>query len=552
MIRAGYIVLTVLGAVSTLCGCAAEHSMSHDWADSWRDDATSEASELVLRSPSLECPERPLGTADEGAHFGRAVAVGDFNGDGSADLAVGAPDEDIGPNTFFQRAGAVYVFRGFPSGDTWQDPGGASHERVDFMPWERLRRHDLGTLGAKAYDTLGQALATGDFNGDGYDDLAMGAPGANSPVGDWTGRVYIGWGSPGGLTEFDDISPSVAGILPTGLDGFGSALATGDLDGDGRDDLAIGAPGTDNGGGIHAGHVRLMLGSDDGLVAWTGVHQEMPHAAVTPAGAGTGVPLGTHEHLDYFGASLAIGDLDDDGREDLVVGAPTDKEGGPYSGAVYVFQSAAEGMRGWGRLDQTGMDTNEAGDYFGHAVAIGNFKTGSPYNHEIIVGAPYEDIEGEGIITNVGRIYAFENVGGTITGMYGLYQTGVSDNTVGDMFGYSLLAYKMLASHWMLLVSSPGDNRDGKTNVGEVLPFLPTSAGPIDGGGGNPTEFTWMHGDVAQQHLGRAMAIGGPSNTIVLGHDRDDLESGGVWYKPTTVGDDHVYQDSFNLPASCE
>ncbi len=543
MIRTTFITATALVAMAVLASPAAAQLTRDD------DDGRSEI-DPVFENPSLDCPTEPLGTVEDDERFGRAVAVGDFNGNGYADLAVGAPRLDAG-GFWFTDAGAVFIYHGFPSGASWEDPAGGVHERVDFMPWERLNQYDVNNDGPKKDDFLGQALVSGDFNGDGYDDLAMGAPGMDSPVGILTGMVFIGWGSANGLTDFERIAPSDAGILPTGIDQFGAALATGDFDGDGRDDLAIGSPGYQNGDGINAGHVRLMLGSDDGLVAWTGVHQEMPQTAVTPAGAGTGLPLGTHEYFDGFGASLAIGDLDDDGRDDLVVGTPSDQEGAAPSGAVYVFQSAAEGMRGWARLDQTGMDANEAGDAFGYSVAIGNFKTGSPYTNEIIVGAPAEDIE-EANIINTGRIYAFENQGGVITGLYGLYQTGVSDNTAYDAFGHALLAYKMLGSHWMLLVSAPGDNRNGNTNAGEVLPFYPTGSGPTDAGGGNPGESTWIYGDEAYQYMGRSMAVGGPSNTIVIGHDRNASESGGVWYKRTNESVDHLYQDSMNLPASCE
>ncbi len=483
----------------------------------------------------------PLEKPEEGDHFGRAVAVGDFDGDGYADLAAGAPHESSG--YFFQQTGVVLVFRGFPSGSTFTDPANNEHERVEFVRWQKLSRWQFGTQPAKTNDWFGHALAVGDFDGDGFDDLAIGAPGANSPIGDMTGRVFVAYGSSNGLGEFDDISPSDAGILPTGEDMFGWALAVGDLDGDELDDLAIGAPQTLH-GDEYAGHVSLMRGSDDGLVNWTGVNQAAPHTAVTPAGIGTGEPLGTHETYDAFGRSLAIGDLDDDGRDDLVVGAPGDREGGPFSGAVYVFQSAPEGMRGWARLDQTGLDANEEGDGFGWSVAIGNFKSGSPYAHEIIVGAPFEDVEGGP--QQVGRIYAFENDGGELAGLSALFQTGVSDNGAGDMFGYTLLAYKRLAYNWLLLVAAPGDNRNGLSNVGEVLPFGPTEVGPTDLGAGNPTDSTYFYGDHAEAHLGRSMAIGGPSNTLVIGHDEDESESGGVWYKPHNSGHENIYQDTMN------
>ncbi|MGI0006003.1 MAG: FG-GAP repeat protein, partial [Nitrososphaera sp.] len=167
----------------------------------------------------------------------------DFNGDGYGDLAVGVPNESINGKA---NAGSVNVVYGSASGIS-----------ATATPDQRFFQDLAGIEGvSKLDDKLGTDVATADFNGDGYDDLAAGAPGDDygSPA---TGSVNVIYGSSGGLSAtavradqiwtgsspglndivLADCSPPAIPDLP--IQGFGKALAAGDFNGDGYDDLAI-------------------------------------------------------------------------------------------------------------------------------------------------------------------------------------------------------------------------------------------------------------------------------------------------------------------------
>jgi disulfide bond formation protein DsbB len=191
-----------------------------------------------------------LGAAEANDSFGDALARGDFNGDGEEDLAVGVPFEDIDG---ISGAGAVNVLYGSGSGLT----------DVGDQLWHQDTPGIQGT--AEAFDDFGRALASGDFNGDGVEDLAVGVRFENIDGITNAGAVNVLYGSGGGLTDVGDQlwhqdSPGILGAAESS-DLFGRALASGDFDGDGADDLAVGVPGEDIDGTLSAGAVNVLYGT---------------------------------------------------------------------------------------------------------------------------------------------------------------------------------------------------------------------------------------------------------------------------------------------------
>ncbi len=189
-------------------------------------------------APDLaDAAARILGTSTT-AHLGASLAaVGDLDGDGLADLAIGVPGADDGA----ANSGAVYVYLDPPSGDL--DSGDA----------------DARIAGEDASDQAGAAIAgPGDFDGDGTPDLAIGAERQGS-VAAYGGAVYVVLGPPSGATSLASAHARIQGT--SSYDYAGAAVAAaGDPDWDGRADLLIGAPGFD-GGSTDSGAAWLVLAS---------------------------------------------------------------------------------------------------------------------------------------------------------------------------------------------------------------------------------------------------------------------------------------------------
>ncbi len=256
-----------------------------------------------------------------GDELGTGLAVGDLDGDGLMDLALGAPSDD----TAGTNVGILYAVGGGLSGDLTMP---ADADVAVSGPTGIIAGY-AGT--AFSRPELGTVLASGDFDGDGYTDVAVSAPGEDSE-GVNAGAVYLQFGGPsiisGGLSgSFDSYDVVFTG--EAGSDQFGRALHFGDVDGDGDDDLFVGAPFYDTTGSgalSNAGRVYLF----DGDSSWSGAYDAATYNSLTVSGSATS---------DELGWGIVSGDVDSDGDLDVAIGAPFNDDGASDAGAVYGFVS---------------------------------------------------------------------------------------------------------------------------------------------------------------------------------------------------------------------
>jgi hypothetical protein len=252
------------------------------------------------------------GAVEEGDQFGSSLAAGDFNNNGFADLAAGAPFEAVGNAG---GAGAVSVLYGSAGGLT--ATGGRLFTQVAGRP-------EIG-------DQFGSSLAAGDFNNNGFDDLAAAAPDEAVGSAQGAGAVSIIPGSAGGLTATGGQLFTQVGGTVEAQDLFGFGLAAGDFNNDGFADLAAGAPWERVGSLGLAGAVSVIPGSAGGLTATGG-------RLFTQVG-------GRVEVGDQFGAQLATGDFNNNGFADLAAAAPDEALGSAFAaGAVSVLPGSAGGL----------------------------------------------------------------------------------------------------------------------------------------------------------------------------------------------------------------
>ncbi|MEZ4447991.1 MAG: Ig-like domain-containing protein [Nannocystaceae bacterium] len=428
---------------------------------------------------------------------GKAVArAGDVNGDGLDDLIVGAYGADPG-GTF---SGRSYILFGAetptttPLGKVVQGLGGVYLD------------------GEKSLDFSGHAVAGGgDINGDGLDDLIVGAYGAD-PGGDASGRTYVIFGATDlGPLKLADVAAGKGGFALDGElagDRSGTAVAfVGDVNGDGFDDLAIGAHLADP-NGSSSGKVYVVFGEAD------------PESRALAGLGDGGFVLDGPNFRDYAGFSVdGGGDVNGDGLDDVIVGAYGANADGDLSGRTFVFF----GREGSGNVQLSALiqgdggfalDGEESEDYSGFSVANPGDVNGDGFA-DVLIGAKGSDAKG----LDAGRAYVVH--GGDFTNVVTHRGTQSADSLQGSAADDVMIGGRgddtlaSLGGHDVLYAGLGGD----------MIEIVDLAFARIDGGRGDDT-LRFTAGGLVLDLTAipdskivdiEVIALGDSGNTVILG-----------------------------------
>ena len=304
--------------------------------------------ELFSRDTNLSQADASFIGEHDGDGAGQSIAgAGDVNGDGYDDILIGAIENDEGG----YDTGQVYLILGDEAGTFSMDTN--------------LSQADASFIGEVASDSAGQSIAgAGDVNGDGYDDILIGAI-ENDEGGDRAGQIYLIFGNESEYLSMDtDLSQADASFIgEVAVDRAGESIAgAGDINADGYDDILIGAPYNDEGGVMgNAGQVYLIFGNTS-----ENFNQDTDLAQSSASFLGI-----NDDHKAGFDITGA-GDMNADGYDDILIGAI----GSGVAGRVFlIFGDEAEifsmdtdlgqadaSFRGEAEGDSVGGAISSAGD----------------------------------------------------------------------------------------------------------------------------------------------------------------------------------------------
>jgi hypothetical protein len=386
---------------------------------------------------------------------------------------------------------------------------------------------------AEKGDRFGWALAFGDFDDDGYDDLAIGIKGEDLEGAPGAGAVAVLYGSASGLTSdrdqfFTQDTPELRGVAEEG-DSFGYALASaqfGSTCGHAfGDDLAIGVRNEDLGASkVNAGAVNVIYNTKDGLDAcgsqlWS-----------QDTGEGFGAIQGVAEEDDRFGSSLAAGSFDAFG-DGLVIGVPgEDLKGAVDAGGINELRQYTGLLVGlynqfWSQNKGDMADEAEAGDLFASALASTNFMQHDfDFYQDLVVGVPGED-GGEGAV----HVLWSDDSG---VGDHGYFFTQTGSEEAGARFGEAVAAGTVELSQGnvpILAIGAPGDDVDAMVDAGSVTVRYWSEGVP-----GDPTVWTQDTADVedsaeSEDEFGSSLLLAVTSGTysamLAIGVPLEDVDS---------------------------
>jgi hypothetical protein len=425
-----------------------------------------------------------------------SCAAADVNGDGFADVIAGAP---FASPASVPDGGAVSVYLGGPTGLT-----GTSFATANGNVQANQASAQLGTSVASA----------GDVNGDGYSDLIVGAPFYDSGETD-EGAAFVFLGGPTGVAAGTPASASATLQSNQANAQLGTSVAAaGDVNGDGYADVIVGAPLYDD-GQTDEGAAFVFLGG--------------PAGVASQSAAAAYARFESDQASAHLGASVAdAGDVNGDGRSDVIVGAPLYDAGQTDEGAAFVFVAGASGLAsGTPATAQATLQSDQANAHLGASVAAAGDVNGDGYA-DVIVGAPqYSDgaaasgrallVRGSatGIDPNAVTILRIavpsgQHGGNSVAGAGDVNGDGFDDVIVGEkgaagLFYGSASPPASLTTFPTVLSSSAGD-----ADFGHVV----AGVGDVDGdgfadvmvGSGTGTGAVWLF-------RGRASGIASGSDT---------------------------------------